>query len=202
MSNSNSPFGFAWIGTSRGGAPVTGGQRKVKLAAANNTPICYGDVVQQLSTGYAAISAAGVVGSLTLGVFVGCTYLSTALGEVVNRSYWPNGDHAQDGTGWVIPISGVPAQLFKVQALSTNFTFADVGANCDISVGSQSINGGYGLSGMTLDRGTIATTATLPFRIVDMYSAIAPSGAPGTDDTSNYNIVVVQSNPDYETGIN
>ena len=45
------------------------------------------------------------------------------------------------------------------------------------------------------------TTATYPFRVVDLWSSMAPPGAPGTDDTSSYNIVIVQSNPDYETGI-
>ena len=201
MSNPNSPFGFLPIGNG-GTVPYTGNQRKYKIATANNTAICRGDVVQQLSTGYVAIGAASVVGSLTAGIFWGCSYLSTASGESKHASYWPNGDHAYDGNAFVIPISGAPPQLFLVQATSTAFTFADVGANCDISVGTQSINGGFGLSGMTLDRSTIGTTATLPFRIVNMYSTIAPSGTAGTDDTSNYNIVIVQSNPDYETGIN
>ena len=201
MSNPNSPFGFLPIGNG-GTVPYTSNQRKYKIAAGNNTPICRGDVVQQLSTGYVAIGAASVAGSLTAGIFWGCSYLSTASGESKHASYWPNGDHAYDGSAFVIPISGAPPQLFLVQATSTNFTFADVGANCDISVGTQSINGGFGLSGMTLDRSTIGTTNTLPFRIVNMYSAIAPSGTAGTDDTSNYNIVIVQSNPDAETGIN
>jgi hypothetical protein len=201
MANTNSPFGFSYMGPNRGGPAVTGGPIERKIAAANNTPICKGDLVQSLSTGYVAISAAGVAVSQAAGIFVGCRYLSTARGQWVYASYWPNGDHAVDGYAEIIPIVGAAPQLFKVQATSTNFTFADIGANCDISVGSQSIAGGFGLSGMTLDRGTIGTTATLPFRIVDMYSAVSP-GAPGTDDTSNYNIVIVQSNPAGETGIN
>ena len=202
MSNPNSPFGFAWMGAAPGGPPVTGCQRKFKIATANNTPICFGDVVQQLSTGYIAIGAASVAGSLTAGVFVGCRYLSTARGEQVYSSYWPNGDHAYDGEAYVIPIAGNTPQLFRVQAYSTSFAFSDVGANCDIHVGTQSINGGYGLSGITLDQGSLGTTATLPFRIVNLYSAYVPSGTPGTDDSSNYAQVVVTSNPDYETGIN
>ena len=202
MSNVNSPFGFSHLGFNRGGPAVTGGVIERKIASGNNTPICKGDLVQSLATGYVAISAAGATVSQTAGVFLGCRYLSTSQGKWINASYWPNGDHAVDGYAIILPIVGVPPQLFKVQALSTNFTFADIGANVDISVGSQVIAGGFGLSGMTIDRGTIATTATLPFRIVDLYSSIAPYGAPGTDDTSNYNIVIVQSNPASETGIN
>jgi hypothetical protein len=202
MSNPNSPFGFAWIGSNRGGPAVTGGMAKRKIAAGYNTPICFGDLVTSYGgAGYVQMATTGLVGGLITGVFVGCEYLSTARGERVYSSYWPNGDHAYDGYAHIIPIAGCPPQLFKVQAYSTNFTFGDVGSNFEINVGTQSINGGYGLSGMTLAQSTHATTATLPFKMVDLYSAMAPAGAPGTDDTSNYNIVIVQSNPDYETGI-
>jgi hypothetical protein len=200
MSNPNVPFGFAHLGWNRGGPPATGGIIERKIAAGNNTPICKGDVVQSLDSGYVAIGASGVNGSNTAGIFLGCRYLSTGRGQMWNSMYWPSGDHAYDGVALILPIQGVPAQLFKVQAYLTNFTIADIDSNVDINVGTQTVVGGYGISGMTVVQGA-ATTATLPFRVVDLYSSIAPSGAPGTDDTSSYNIVIVQSNPDYETGI-
>ena len=189
MSNPNKPFGFQPIGWNRGGPAVTGALVQRKVAAGNNTPICKGDVVQSLSTGYVAIGAASVYGSNTAGIFMGYS------------SYWPNGDHAYDGTAFIFPIAGVPSQLFKVQALLTNYTFTDIGATTDIDVGTQTITGGYGQSGMTVSHAILGTTATYPFRVVDLYSTYAPSGTAGTDDTASYNIVIVASNPDYETGI-
>ena len=201
MSNPNKPFGFQPIGWNRGGPAVTGALVQRKVAAGNNTPICKGDVVQSLSTGYVAIGAASVYGSNTAGIFMGCSYLSTSQGRTVYSSYWPNGDHAYDGTAFIFPIAGVPSQLFKVQALLTNYTFTDIGATTDIDVGTQTITGGYGQSGMTVSHAILGTTATYPFRVVDLYSTYAPSGTPGTDDTASYNIVIVASNPDYETGI-
>lgn len=201
MSNPNSPFGFQWLGWGRGGPSVTGGTIERKIAAAYNTAICRGDMVQSLSTGYVSLGAASVPGSNVAGIFVGCRYLSTSRGDMVYSSYWPTGDHAYDGVAFIIPIAGVPPQRFKVQTLSTYLTLADVGANIDIDVGTQTVKGGYGQSGMTVSAATLNTTATLPFRVVDLYSSVAPAGTPGTDDTSNYNIVIVQSNPDYETGI-
>jgi hypothetical protein len=54
---------------------------------------------------------------------------------------------------------------------------------------------------MTLDHSTLANTASLPLQVVNLYSAIA-AGEQGTDDTASYNIVVVRSNPDGETGQN
>ena len=202
MSNINSPFGFQNLGVNRGGPPFTGGIIERKIAAGNNTPICHGDLVQSLNTGYVAISAAGVAVSQIAGVFLGCRYLSTAQGKYVYSSYWPNGDHAVDGYAEILPITGVSPQLFRVQGGSNSaFTLADVGQNCDIAVGTQTIAGGFGLSGMVLDRGTLATTSTLPFRIVGLYSDIAAPGVNGTDNTSVYNIVLVQSNSTQETGI-
>lgn len=201
MSNPNTPFGFVPLGWNRGGPPVTGATVERKLAAANNAPIVKGDVVQSLSSGYVALGAASVAGSNTAGIFWGCTYLSTSQGKVVFSQVWPNGDHAYDGKAFIWPIAGVPAQLFRVQTLLTNLTIADVGSNIDIDIGSQTIYGGYGKSGMTVSQALLSTTPTVPFRVVDLYSSYAPSGTPGTDDTSSYNIVIVSSNPDYETGV-
>jgi|WetSurMetagenome_2_1015567.scaffolds.fasta_scaffold52419_3 hypothetical protein len=201
MSNTNAPFGFRHLGWNRGGPSVTGATVERKIAAAYGTAICKGDIVQSLGTGYVSLGTTGLQGSNVAGVFVGCKYLSTSQGKVVYSTYWPTGDHAYDGTAFIVPIAGVPPQLFAVQSLSTPFVFADIGANTEISVGTQSITGGYGKSGMTIDHSVLSATATYPFRVVDLWSSVAPPGSQGTDDTSSYNIVIVQSNPDYELGI-
>jgi hypothetical protein len=198
MANPNTPFGFQEIGWNRGGPAVSGATVERKIAAGYNTAIGRGDVVQSLSTGYIARGAAGVSGSNTAGIFIGCKYLSTSLKRMTFAQSWPSGDHAYDGVAFIVPIAGVPPKLFKVQTLLTNLTFADIGSNIDIDAGTVN---SQGFSTMTVSQALLGTTVTLPFRVVDMYSSIAPAGSPGTDDTSNYNIVIVQSNPDYETGI-
>lgn len=201
MSNTNTPFGFKWLGVNRGGGPATFSLVPRKVAAANTTPIYRGDVVQSLSTGYVAIGAAGITASQCAGIFWGVEYLSTSQGRNVFSNYWPSGDHAYDGNALILPLIGTSPNLFMVQATLTNFAFADIGQNCDISVGTGTVTSGYGVSGMTLDKSTAGTTATLPFRVIDLYSSIAPAGTNGTDDANNYNIVIVQSNPAQETGI-
>jgi hypothetical protein len=198
MSNPNTPFGFQEIGWNRGGPGVTGATIERKIAAGYGTAIGKGDVVQSLATGYISRSVAGVAGSNTAGIFLGCRYLSSSMKRIVFAPSWPTGDHAYDGVAIIAPIAGVPAKLFKVQTLLTGLTIADIGSNIDIDVGTVNAQG---FSTMTVSAATLATTATLPFRVVDLYSSIAPYGVPGTDDTSNYNIVLVSSNPDYETGI-
>lgn len=196
MSNPNTPFGFQHIGWARGGPGVTGGQVERKIAAAYSYAIAQGDmVINQTSTpGYIQRGTTGVAGGNVAGIFCGCSYLSTSAGRRIFSTYWPTGDHAYDGTAYIIPIAGVPPQLFKVQALSTVITIADFGKTIEISAGAASTTGGWGKSTMSVDRGSMGT-ASYPFKIVDTYASIAPAGAPGTDDTASYNIVIVESNP-------
>jgi hypothetical protein len=75
-----------------------------------------------------------------------------------------------------------------------------VGKNADIVLGTVSIKGGsLGISGATL--GVPTTTATLPFRVVGLWSDYAPAGSPGTDNTTPYNLAVVTPNTAQMTGI-
>ena len=193
------PFGFTPKGFNRGGPPNTAGQINVPIIASYATQICFGDVVQigtSSNAGYCILGAAGVAGSKQLGVFTGCQYINAA-GSTVQSTYWP-ASTANQGTAYVIPIAGQVPQFFLVAggdaSGSTTFSIADVGSNCDFAVGTQSVTGGYGLSGMYLDRNTIALTATLPFRVEGMYTTIEASGA------TNNNWVLVSSNPFNATG--
>jgi len=208
MSNPGTAFGFEWIGPSKGGPAVNGIQRKMKLYASNNTPIYFGDVVRKLTTGYVGVSAQGVTGGNTAGIFVGCEYLSTARGNVIESSYWPSGDHAYDGWAYIIPIADAVPQLFKVMSgnySSQPFTSSLFGQTVDLNAGSGSVTGGYGRSGMYADGaylgGTGGASSTYPFKVVDLYSSYVPSGIPGTDDSSANNIVIVESNPFASTTI-
>ncbi len=207
MSNVNSPFGFKYIGSKTGG--MTYGYVQKKIAAANNTPIYRGDLVYGLTTGYIAQSSAGQSVTLAQGIFWGCEYLSTSQGKQIFSTYWPNGDHAVDGVAWIIPLFGPGgAQLFKVQALSTAIPFASIGSNIDINVASGSVTSGVGVSGMTVDGSTVstgqgssgATGAAYPFKVYDLYSNYA-TNENGTDNTSNYNIVIVEPNPFAVAGV-
>jgi len=51
-----------------------------------------------------------------------------------------------------------------------------------------------GVSNVTLNSSSFATTNTLPFRLMDLYSNWVPPGQNGTDNTSLGNIVIVAPN--------
>lgn len=205
MANTNSPFGFSWLDGPTGAAPTAGIQPW--LALYNSAAIYYGDPVKIGADGYVVPWTAGTDTALMIGIFAGCSYLSVAEGRFKENNYWPGSDVASGNYVQirVNPIFRSPNSLFLVQALLTPFTQADVGANCDVDMGTGSTT--TGISGATLNRGTIGTTATLPFTIVGLYeqnlygSAITGSGINGSDPTSSYNVVIVSSNSGGVAGI-
>lgn len=199
MSNTNSPFGFRWYGVGPGSGTLQLVKRKI--AYGDTSAVYRGDPMQNVNTGYITKGAASVVVSQHAGILWGVEYLSNSQGKKVFSEYWPGADCSADATAYLIPLGGAAPQHFLVQATSTVFTFADIGMNCDVDMGTGSVVSGHAKSGATIDRGTINTTATLPFRIVDLYSSFAPANANGIDDTASYNIVLVRSNSLSETGL-
>lgn len=198
MANVNAPFGFRSIGL-RGGAAPNFELIPAKIASNNTTAIYHQDPVKILNTGYIAQWTAGTAVSQLWGIFDSCKYFDTALGYVVNRPYWPGANASGDITAYLTPCVLSPAPQFLVQSSGTAFTLADVGANADVAIGTGSALGGC-FSGASLDQATLATTATLPFRIIGLYSDFAADGAVGADAAS-YNWAVVAANITGSTGI-
>lgn len=186
MSNTSAPNGFTYFGRLEGGSP-TEGQTTRLIANADTAAVGQGDPVTSLSTGYVTASTAGT--TQIDGIFIGCQYLSTAIGRVINTNYWPGSGASGDVT---VYLTTDPQSVFAAQSNNTAIVFADIGANINFAVGTP--NSTTGFSAATLDQSTIATTNTLPFRIVGLLSDSAPPGASGTDNASAYNRVLVTAN--------
>lgn len=202
MANTNAPFGLRWLGFASGSAAPTFSLIPGKIAAANTKKFYKGDGVQQLATGYVdAVQAASVTASQWTGVFSSASYVSTAFGRRVTAPYFPGGDTAADVDVLLVPLISSPPQLFVAQTLLTSATFADIGRNVDVAYAAGTAYTGTSKSALTIDMSTNGTTATLPFRIVNLWSAFAAPGAPGADDTTSYNWVVVEFNSNQQTGI-
>ena len=164
-----------------------------RIKSSFTTAIYYGDAVRMNvsgPTGYIEQWANGDGGTATkilVGIFVGCSYFSTARGYNVKSRYWPGSDATGDVDAYVVDD---PNSQWKVQAgIATPITQAYIGAGVDIvstPVGSTVT----GQSGMCLS--TPTTTVTLPFKVVNVITS--PPGAPGTDIASAYNNVIVAFN--------
>lgn len=198
MANTAAPFGFKLLGNQGGVAPNFG-TVTAKIQSANTTAIYRQDPVKLSNDGYIDQWTASTAVSQLYGIFVGCKYYDTAVGATVNRPYWPGANASGDVTAYLVPcVLAVPPR-FVVASSGTAITQADVGQNADVSVGSGSTYSGK--SGASLDQSTLNTTATLPFRIVGLYSDIEPNAPNGVDNTTSYNWVVVTANVTGSTGI-
>jgi hypothetical protein len=186
MANSNTPFGFRqYSGT--GSAPT---YEQVAVSIVHNaSPIYYGDPVINDANGYVTVGAAAsteVTGTVA-GIFQGCKYLSVAQKRTVWSNYWPGSDVANGNLveGYII---NDPNAKFVVQSDATGLTQAAVNANISYNTGVG--NASTGISGSFLGA-TIATTATLPFRVISLLTT--PPGSPGTE-AGAYNRVIVAFN--------
>lgn len=201
MPNTNAPFGLHMLGLNGGAAAPTFSQIPAKIASNNTTAIYQGDPVRMLSTGYIAQWTAGTAVSQLWGVFVGCQYLAAG-GNWRFSPYWPGGGNSGSGDiiAFVTPVILTPAPLFVIQTDATGITQAAVGANADVVIGTG--NALTGQSGAYLDVSTLATTATLPFRVVSLWSpsVMGTNVGPGTDSGA-YNWAVVAANVSGSTGI-
>lgn len=188
MANIQAPFGFTpYVGN---GAYPTFEQTVRQVAYNNATAIYTGDPVVSLASGYIAQATAGT--TQIAGIFVGCKYLSISAKRVIWNNYWPGSDVAS-GTDIEAYIINDPNMRFLCQvggSTTLPVAFADKDANINFGLGTGNAN--TGRSGAYADVTTLAVTATLPFRVVDLIQT--PPGGNGTDIASPYNFIVVAFN--------
>lgn len=186
MANTNSPNGFQYFGRLEGGAPTSGLSTRL-ISSSDTASVGYGDPVTSLASGFVSASAAGT--TQIDGIFYGCEYLATAVGKVVWSNYYPGSGSGGDVKAYLCTD---PDAQFVVQSDNTAIAFADIGANIQLVVGTPNATTGSGTT--AVGQSTIATTNTLPFRIVGLLSQFGPPGTNGTDNTSAFNRVIVSPN--------
>lgn len=186
MANTNAPNGFQDFGRLEGGSPTEGLSTRL-ISSADTAALGYGDPVTSLATGFVTASTAGT--TQIDGIFYGCEYLSTAVGRTVWANNWPGSGAGSNVKAY---IKTDPQALFVVQASNTAIVFADIGANIQFVAGTPNSVTGFSTAAVT--QSSIATTDTLPFRIVGLLSDYSPSSTDGTDNASAYNRVIVAPN--------
>ena len=194
MANTNAPQGLVPYASAGGASPPTMSLRPVVIAY-NAAAIYKGDPVQNANDGTVTRWTAGTGVSQMAGVFWGCEYLSVSRGYTTQSPYWPGSDVASTQTvrGLVIPCDLANPQWFILQMNATGATIVDVNANLDLTMTAGSTTTGWSaaVGASTL----IATTLTLPFKIMQLYSGIDNTG------TGAYAKVIVAANVMQSTGI-
>jgi hypothetical protein len=190
-SNTNSPFGF-WQRAGIGSSPTYEQFENANGGIDYNATVIYfGDPVLRSGSGDGTYIQGSNGQTVPMaGVFIGCKYLSTAIGRTVWSNYWPGGSPTTSGnqtsiSAWVV---NDPNAQFLAQSDSTGVVQADVGSNLDYQIGTGTT--ANGISGAYLVHSG-ATTSTKPFRFQSL--VLDPPGANGTNSGA-YNYAVVAFN--------
>lgn len=172
MANQSTAYGLRPIGLVGSGANSTG-VTQYEIASDNANAIYqYGIVVP---TADGVIDYAGATNGGTtqaLGVLMGVEYHDSVQKKPVWLNYWPGSGSVSVDTNYPVKafVADNPNQLFKVasDASLTNraTALAAVFANASLGTSARTGSTDTGSSNSALSVSSIATTATLPLRIV------------------------------------
>jgi hypothetical protein len=172
MANQSTAYGLRPIGLVGSGANSTG-VTQYEIASDNTNAIYqYGIVVP---TADGVIDFAGATNGGTtqaLGVLMGVEYQDSVQKKPVWLNYWPGSGSVSVDTNYPVKafVADNPNQLFKVasDASLTNraTALATVFANASLGTSARTGSTDTGSSNSALSVSSVATTATLPLRIV------------------------------------
>lgn len=191
--NPTGGFGFRWTRNRSGGAPTCQLDTQYILSS-YGTQIFRGDAVV-FNAGYIQLATAGT--TTIAGIFMGCEYQSTSLKQPRFSPYWPGSDSAQ--TAVKCQIISDPYAVFLVRSTNGSSAIAQASVDQNINFFAGTGNTSSGISAEGVDQTTIATTSTLPFRIINTGNIVAvPSSGflqfPANDSTTANNLVEVVFN--------
>ncbi len=179
MANSNTAYGLRPIGLVGSGANTTG-VTQYEIASNNTNVIYQYGIVVPLAAGvidYAGATDGGTTPAL--GVLMGVEYVDSVSKKPVWINYWPGSGSVSVDTNYPVKafVTDNPNQLYKVasDATLTNraTALAAVFANASLGTSARTGSSGTGVSNSALSVASIATTATLPLRVVGIQSEAA-----------------------------
>jgi len=172
MANANTAYGLRPIGLAGSGVNSTG-VTQYEIASDNTNAIYqYGIVVP---TADGVIDFAGATNGGTtqaLGVLMGVEYQDSVQKKPVFLNYWPGSGSVSVDTNYPVKafVADNPNQLFKVASDATltdrATALATVFANASLGTSARTGSTDTGSSNSALSVSSVATTATLPLRIV------------------------------------
>ena len=172
MATSATPNGAEPVNTLSASGSYSGKVRHIKIASAYDTAIFYGDFVALVAAGTggkAAVTTAVVAG--TVGIFVGCSYTDPSSSQLTFNQTFPADTAASDIMAYVVDD---PKLVFKMQG---DEAIAQTGLGNNISAVSTAGSTTIGRSKNALDGGSIATTNSLPLRVLEFVDG--PTSAVG-----------------------
>jgi len=182
MATTAAPYGARPINTTSASGSYTGKVQHIKIASAYGTAIFYGDFVKLVTAGTVEKDT-GTTACTPIGIFMGCKYTDSTTNQMTFNQQWPASMAASDAMAYVVTD---PEVLFQMQG-DEAVAQAALGANSAVvqTAGSTSI----GNSKNAVDGSTVATTNTLPVKIVDFVDGPTSSvGDAYTDVIVKFNV--------------
>tara|TARA_R110002049_G_scaffold4650_1_gene33145 strand:- start:1117 stop:1767 length:651 start_codon:yes stop_codon:yes gene_type:complete len=172
MANQETAYGLRPVGLVGGGANSTG-ITEYEIASDNTNAIFQYGIVVPLAAGVITFAGATSGGTTqALGVLTGVHYHDSVKKKPVWLNYWPGSGSVSVDTNYPVKafVADNPNQLFQVASdasLTDRATaLAGVFANATLGTSARTGSTDTGRSNSALSVSSIATTATLPLRIV------------------------------------
>ena len=160
MATSAAPTGADPVGTLSASGSFTGKVRHIKIASGYGTAIFYGDFVKLVSSGTVEKDT-GTTSLTPVGVFMGCSYTDPSTNQKTFNQTFPASTAASDIMAYVLDDPNV---LMQMQG---DATLAQTTLGNNVAVVQTAGSTTIGRSKNAVDSSTVATTNTLPLRIVD-----------------------------------
>ena len=193
MATSATPMGAEPTDTLSASGSFTGKVRHMKIASGYGTAIFYGDFVKLVAAGTvekSAITTSVVAG--TVGIFVGCSYTDPSTNQLTFNQQFPASTAASDIMAYVVDD---PDLVFRMQG---DGSIAQTGLGNNVSLVSTAGSTSIGRSKNAVDASTIATTNSLPARIVEFVDG--PSSTVG-DTYTDVLVTYLPLSHAYETAL-
>jgi len=174
MAASATPMGAEPVGCLSSNGSFSGKVRHYKVASNYGTAIFYGDFVKLVSSGTVEKDT-GTTACTPVGVFVGVSYTDPNTNQLTFSQTYPASTSASDISAYVVDDPFVEMQMQGDASLAQTA----LGNNAAVvqTAGSTSI----GRSKNAVDSSTIATTNTLPVKIIEFVNG--PDSAVGDSFT-------------------
>jgi hypothetical protein len=193
MATTATPMGAEPVNTLSASGSFTGKVRHIKIASGYGTAIFYGDFVKLVAAGTlekAAVTTSVAAG--TVGIFVGVSYTDPSTSQLTFNQQFPASTAADDIMAYVVDD---PKLVFQMQG---DEAIAQTGLGNNVSAVSTAGSTAIGRSKNALDGGSIATTNTLPLRIVEFVDG--PSSTVG-DTYTDCLVTYLPLSHAYETAL-
>jgi hypothetical protein len=197
----SAPYGLKPINLI-GGQVFAGSTRQRRIASGAGS-IGFGDPVKFDTDGTIVVCTETTTppASGFAGVFMGCTFVSSVTSQPTYSQSWISGTSVKSGTYIVAYVVDDPDTLFKAVGVSASlvvsttsgFVYSDIGTNVALVANTLNTSSGDSQQGLLL--GSVATTRSLPIRIVD----VVPDTAFDYSGTTYYPEVIVKFNAPYIT---